>query len=249
MLNTKVISVSAGIGFVLSFIFGLFSKSGFGKILLTALIFAVVFAVLSILISFVYSKFLEVEGSAENTKTESEDFIKNNSSVGQNVNIVIADADLEQSGSSNHFNVGDNHQMLNESDISSDVNYNDNIKPDDEIKDNGFVPVRKSENPNNISGKEAVKPENIKQNEAAVHADRELDNSLDTLPDMEGFKVESNTGTGNEENGDGEFISVDDDSFVSSATSYKQSDVNPADIGDTSLMAKAISSILAEESN
>lgn len=246
MLNTKLTSISACIGFVLSFIFGLFSKSPFYKILLTAIIFAVVFAALSFVINLIYEKLLKVEDSSED-QPKAEDFI-NNGTVGQNVNIVISDAELEQSASHNHFDVGDNHQMLNESDFAKkDKKESDEI---DVISDNGFVPVRKAETVNNFSGTEAVNPGDTKSNSAKEAENIMSDDSLDVLPDMEGFKVSNDSGSGNQNgNSDDDLINIDDDSFVSSATSYKQSDVNPAENIDTSLMAKAISSVLAAESD
>ena len=45
MKNIKFVSFSAGAGFILSLTFGIFSKSGILKVLLTALAFALIFAV------------------------------------------------------------------------------------------------------------------------------------------------------------------------------------------------------------
>ena len=62
-INIKFISISAGIGFVLSLFCGFFSHSSFIRILLVALLFAIVFAIIAILISFLYNKFLNLDNS------------------------------------------------------------------------------------------------------------------------------------------------------------------------------------------
>ena len=58
MRSAKYIGLFAACGFVLSFVSGLFSHSSILSILLKALIFALIFGVVGLGISFVYSKFL-----------------------------------------------------------------------------------------------------------------------------------------------------------------------------------------------
>ena len=120
--NSKLIIISASAGFLLSFIFGLFSHSRFIRIFLTAVLFALIFALLAILISFVYTKFLDVDQSAGLALAGTGGAKKTSNHT---VDIVISESDLEQTGNSNHFDVGSNKQMLNDSDIKS--NYEEGL--------------------------------------------------------------------------------------------------------------------------
>ena len=61
MQNLKFLSISAGIGFVLSLVCGFFSHSSFSRIFLIALLFACIFGILGFIISFIYNKFLNLD--------------------------------------------------------------------------------------------------------------------------------------------------------------------------------------------
>ena len=63
MRNFKSILYFAIFGFLISFVFGLFSHSSFVSILIKAIIFLLIFAVLGFIISFVFSKFLDDEST------------------------------------------------------------------------------------------------------------------------------------------------------------------------------------------
>ena len=109
MINIKSISVSAAVGFVLSFLVGLISSNAFLIVLLRAAIFALVFAALAVGISFLYSIFLAEDGAevSSDGKASSKD-----SKVGNTVDIVIEDDELEDDDSGPKFFVENNRNGL-----------------------------------------------------------------------------------------------------------------------------------------
>ena len=250
MKNIKFVAICAASGFILSLIFGFFSKSGFGHIFLIALLFAVVFGALAFGISFVFDKFLSVEAVAMESSSdtsEASDGISSGtpkSQLGQHVDLIIQEEELEQSGNQNHYDVGENHQMLNDNDYAQNAAEENEPKV---VPKNEFVPVRNKETVTNFSGSESLTPaESDNRMEAIAAQEEKSGGDLDVLPDMSELNVASGGGQ------DGETIVLsdadsDEREFVSSATNYKSSDIKETEIGDASLMAKAISSILAEE--
>ena len=259
MRSAKYIGLFAACGFILSFVAGLFSHSTFLSILLKALIFAVVFGLVGSGISFVYSKFLSdgTGGDFQGDYTADSSSAPNAASVlGQNVDITIRDEELAPSESENHFVVGDNHQMLNDSDVRDPVNGNS----DEQSSSEGFVPLRKFETVKNFSGKEAVIPaeavaaqpvqestQEASAEAAAVQTNvmANLDGGIDTLPDMENFVFSESSGSNSD---DDDSILESDSEYVSSSGSHKKNDA-PAEVQDAALMAKAISSVLSDENS
>lgn len=242
MQKLKFVLFSAIGGFFLSLFFGFFSHSGPLKVILTAIICGISFGLLGGIIQFLYKKFLEVETSSE---YDSETGSKPANPVGGTVDFVVQDEDLEQTGNSNHYEVGDNHQMLNDSDISKN-NFSENAN----YSSGEFVPLRNKENFDNISGTEAVSNNYSNPvssaNKAAANFGASNGN-LDILPDMGDFVTAKSSSSSDEsDDSDVSYNSSDDSSFVQSINT---SGDNPAaEIQDASLMAKAISSILADES-
>ena len=253
MRGTKFIGVFAACGFILSFFAGLFSHSSILYILLKALISAVVFGLLGFAISFIYNKFL----SDGNTGELQGEYAADSSSasgaapsLGQHVDITIQDEELKPSESENHFVVGDNHQMLNESDVRK--------SSDAETDNSGFVPLRNFETVKNVSGTEAVIPseaiaaktepvsQTVSTNQAAIASFPNIgnDGGIDTLPDMENFVFSDGK--------DSEAVDVTESGteteFVTSSSSRTKSDA-PAEVQDAALMAKAISSVLSNENS
>ena len=235
MRNVRFISVFAAIGFILSFVFGLFSHSSFISILLKALLFGIIFVGLGFLISFIFCKFLSDTDSIDFSTDDSSE--NNNSipsaSVGQNVDIIVEDEELAPSESDNHFLVGDNHQMLKKTDIKDE-----DIDSEVERKSN-YVPVRDFETSSNFSGTESVASAELK---TSSDTDEQIDEDLDTLPDMESLSL-----SGGDDFSGGNDEAYTDSGFVSSTNTYKKSDGSTPDVKDASLIAKAISSALAEE--
>ena len=257
MRGAKYIGLFAACGFILSFVSGLFSHSSILSVLLKALIFAVVFGLVGLGISFVYSKFLS-DGSGGDFQgeygAEPSSAPAAASALGQNVDITIQDEELAPSESENHFVVGDNHQMLNDSDVKSSAAASGDA-PD---SSQGFVPLRNFETVKNFSGKEAVVPSEAvaaapaaDKNEAeeveeaqpvTESAPANAAGGLDTLPDMENFVFSESSGSGSDDDDSG----IESDSEFVSSGSRKKND-GPAEVQDAALMAKAISSVLSDE--
>ena len=245
MKNIKFIAICAASGFILSLICGFFSHSGFGRIFLVALIFGIIFGGISFGISIVYDKFLDVESTGEAIAAAAPGEQKK--TLGQHVDLVIQEEELEHTGNQNHYDVGENHQMLNDSDIKT-VKHNEGTdNPERIVEKDEFVPIRNLETVSNFSGQEAMtSAESDKRREIIAEQNQKKGEELDVLPDMSEFKVADDPSSPDTET---VIISdADESSFVQSATNYKSSDTSAGEIKDASLMAKAISSILAEES-
>lgn len=257
MRSAKSIGLFAACGFILSFVSGLFSHSSILSVLIKALIFAVVFGLLGLGISFIFNKFLS-DGSGGDFQGEYTADVAPaaaaSSSLGQNVDITIQDEELRPSESENHFVVGDNHQMLNDSDVR-----NSGSAASEKSSAQGFVPLRNFETVKNFSGKEAVipaeavavekpvessAPAEAQTTTAAVNFEtNNADGGIDTLPDMENFVFSESSGSGDDSS------DADTESeFVSSSGYHKKND-GPAEVQDAALMAKAISSVLSDENS
>lgn len=247
MKNIKFVSFSAGAGFILSLTFGIFSKSGILKVLLTALAFALIFAVLGFGLTFVYEKFLSLD-SSEIDSTKSTESKTVSSSVGNNVDIVIEDQELERSGSNNRFNVGENRSMLNTSDVVTSNNSSSVNSSIAEDSKSNFVPVRNLETLTNISGTEAVKPSAVANKSAEISESSSSKNDdLDVLPDfgnlgMPATPMSSFSSSAND--------SIDEFSDTESSSVYtsRRNDVDTDKFQNTELIAKAISTVLSDES-
>lgn len=246
MKNIKFVASFSVAGFILSLLFGLFSGAGFLHILINAIIFALVFGVLSFGISIIYDKFLAIDGdgNGEDKLAESENpdlsTVKTTPVLGQNIDFVVHDEELEQSGNSNHFDVGENHQMLNETDYNHQQSQNES-----NAGKNEFVPIRNLETVTNFSGSESITPGESANRKKVAESIISENDSLDVLPDMTEFAVAKP-----KSDDDSETIVVSDSeeaSFVHSATDLKTSDNGTGEVKDAALLAKAISSILAEE--
>jgi len=257
MRSAKSIGLFAACGFILSFVSGLFSHSSILSVLIKALIFAVVFGLLGLGISFIFNKFLS-DGSGGDFQGEYTADVAPaaaaSSSLGQNVDITIQDEELRPSESENHFVVGDNHQMLNDSDVR-----NSGSAASEKSSAQGFVPLRNFETVKNFSGKEAVIPAEAVAVEKPVESSapaedqtttaavnfgtNNADGGIDTLPDMENFVFSESSGSGDDSS------DADTESeFVSSSGYHKKND-GPAEVQDAALMAKAISSVLSDENS
>lgn len=245
MKGIKFISVFAAVGFVLSFLFGLFSHTSIVSVLLKALLFGVIFGVLGFLINIVYGKFLADDSSdfaGDYTADDDSSAAKTTSSIskGQLVDITIKDEDLEKSEGDNHFIVGENHQMLNESDIKN-RNTQGNAQ-DEGAENNGFVPLKKFETLNGLSGKESVSPNEVTAGSESTSGQVDsISDNIDTLPDMNHLDLTSGNDSDEEE-----LDTSTDSDFVSSANAGRNNGEVP-EIKDAALMAKAISSVLSDE--
>ena len=248
MKGIKLLVISAASGFILSFLFGLFSHTSIISVLLKAILFAVIFGILGLLINFAVNKFLidDLQTSADLTEAnsaENQNSSGNESKTGQMVDITIQDEELEKGESENHFVVGDAHSMLKDSDVekSGFSEQTEKSKIQQETEKKGFVPLTNFENVKNVSGKEAVSPESIPQSSASRTSFES--ESIDTLPDIGDLAFESETESESESEDDE--METDSD-YV--PLGNKKSE-NSAEVKDAALIAKAISSVLSGENS
>lgn len=251
MRNYKSILYFAIFGFLISFIFGLFSHSNFLTVLIKAIIFLLVFALLGGIISFVFSKFLDDDSTNDLSGDEgSNSSIQENNSKGKIVDLVIQDEELAPNQSENSFFVGSNRQMLNESDYSNSTN---NKTSGSENNNSGFVPLRNFETPENVSSVESVSSDSLNNNfNSSNEKVASLDSvagtnsdGLDVLPDMSSLSVvDENSSHINDDSNDR------DNGFEPLYSgSNRKSNSFVGDMPDTGLIAKAISSVLSQESS
>lgn len=240
MKNFKTVIIFSSFGFILSLIFGIFSNSKFVKIIGTALIFALVFAILGFLISFVFSKFLN-EDNLDYVNAETNSTPSANTNVGNNVDIVIEDQELESSESPNKYDVGQTVSMLNDSDVQNKERQSLSTY-EQEAQNTGFIPVRNLETLKNFSASESVKPDEVSAKEKL----NESSDELDELPNFSGF---SNSGGSSSEQPFSDVRTSDisySDTSVGSAF-YRKNEVDSDKFQNTELIAKAISSALSSE--
>lgn len=265
MRNLKFIVGFTLTGFVLSLFCGFFSHSSFLRVILQAFLFAIIFALLAIIIQVLFDKFLD-DGSAAG-ETDGVIAQESHSSVpqkGSKVDFVIQDEELPVSESENRFFVGENHQLLNESDVKKSSPQENSFQSQ---SSNGFVPLQK-ESFENLSEKEAKSPnevltnasqgfsslpesdgivKNAAQNVAAVNSaplkqevSSNSEGGIDALPDMNEVSFKS------EDDEDSEVESPFTSETGSSRSSSRAAE--GVDAKDASLLAKAISSILSGDS-
>ena len=262
MRGLKSSGMFAACGFVLSFIAGLFSHTSILSVLLKALIFACVFGLLGFAVDFVFQKFLS-DGTGGDFQG---DFTPDGSApaaaapvLGQHVDITIQDEELKKSESDNHFVVGENRQMLNDSDVRSGQSVSHS---ESGASSSGFVPLRNYETVTNVSGTEAqspvIKADSVDSGAGKTAAVNPVSappvsvfssadsGDLDTLPDMEGFSF-SEDNSSSSKNDDEVPSSGGDSEFVSTSSSRKTEE--PPEVKDAALMAKAISSVLSDENS
>lgn len=240
---------------------------------LETLLFTVLFAVLGFGISFLFGKFLDVDSDSS---AETEGVSPRTDRNGQTVDLIIKDEDLPSDEGTGQYVVGSSHQMLTKDDVrgvsaspagaqnayareqavtdqvKNDVNVTGDFASGSAGADKEFVPVRNLETLYNVSGKEAVTRDNPApardapqmSDEATYAAEAE---ELDTLPAMDNLGFESSTPSrGGEEgvNNDTDFATAGS----SGGSSRRRSEESAPEVKDAPLLAKAISTILANES-
>ena len=252
MRNMKFVIIFAACGFVLSFVFGLFSHSSFLFILIKALVSGAIFVGLGVLISFIFKKFLLDSNSFDTEPEDSPDLSQkvtdNTQKPGQIIDIVVQDEELTPSESDNHFVVGNKHQMLKGTDISKGSSKDSKAaasectpQSSDFVPMKGFETVSSSVNKSSKSVDSSAKtPE--PEVSAAKNEDTFSEEDLDTLPDMDNFNlVEDGDSLNNESD------SYSDPDLEPSASSYKKSSISVPEVKDAALIARAISTALSEE--
>lgn len=275
MRNLKFIVGFTLTGFFLSLICGFFSHSKFLHVFLQALLFAIIFALLAIVISVLFDRFLNegvtgTEGdiSGENVSSETQSVPKK----GSKVDFVIQDEDLPVSESENQFFVGENRQLLNDSDVNQKLSEDSSQMSQAKINGNeGFVPLQK-ESFENLTETEAKSELNTSNGSSSGFSslpssqtsDDNIVNKSGNAASRNNSTVSSAENSGSDsKNGDIDilpemnevsFEKKDEDTevespFVSSRVSSTSTGSSvDVDVKDASLMAKAISSILSGDS-
>ncbi|MCI6809495.1 MAG: hypothetical protein MR958_04800 [Spirochaetia bacterium] len=247
MRKIKFSCIFAGAGFLISFVFGLFSGRDIGLVLLRAIIFALIYALIGFGISFLYEKFLSDDSSdlssdSINVNPGNKDSVQK----GQVVDVTIQDEDLPQGDSLNHFVINDSHQMLNKNDTNqnaaeSAVEQTEAVENSEPVN-TGFVPLKNFETVNNFSSQEAVVAE-VTGVKASTRPSS-VDGELDVLPDMENLDFGSKTSGVSDSSSEGYEDSITE---FSSTTSSRHKSLEDVGIQDAALMAKAISSALSND--
>lgn len=98
MFNYKMIVAAAVVGFLLSFVTGLFSGVGFGLVLLRAIIFAIVLGLLASGIMFIFERFLDMDTLETSSLPKEVD-------IGGMVDISVGDDELTEEDSAPGFYV------------------------------------------------------------------------------------------------------------------------------------------------
>lgn len=114
MIKTKNLTITAVFGFVLSFLISIFSTHNFGRSLLRGILFALMFGALAMGIDYLIEKFLET-GNETNPLSEVGTG-KNQSTVGNKVDITVSDDNLTDDGDGLKFSVSGG---LNRNDVSA----------------------------------------------------------------------------------------------------------------------------------
>lgn len=116
--NVKFIIGFSFFGFLLSAVFGFNSQGNyFARVILHALIFAVVFAGLAVLIQFVFSKVLEFDSESGGDGGIAPAAAGSGASASSHsVDIVVQDEELPDDADSSQFYVGNSRQMLSPDD-------------------------------------------------------------------------------------------------------------------------------------
>lgn len=272
MKNLKFIAVFSCFGFLLSFFSGLASRgNNIGRMIFHAVIFAIVFAGLAVLINIIFCKFLGSEGDISYESNSGEGNGNPVSAPSSHaVDIMVQDEDLPQEENAPQFFVGSGHQMLSPDDVKDvaketaaaantsvvseknvQASESDSVKSGAAANSNGsdgFVPVSLGENLSNITSVEAKTESEVtkaerKASETVSAPILQDDGELDSLPDLEDLSVyqQSNSSVMDEDGID----ESTDTSDMTPATSVSAEEVTSGQ--DVELMAKAISTLLKKE--
>lgn len=209
MVNPKYICISAAVGFVLSFVIGLFSGVAFLHLIIRALIYAAVFALLSIAISYLSRTFLVPEPSLDSQQND-ENQSSSKKQSGNFVNIVVDDSTLRDDSSAPKFSVT-NPNLFGDDVLSESKKTNDSKSFDTKVQSSASSDANKDASPKNdlnSNVKQSVEPKssNIKNKAAS-----------------------SLSGKKSEKNGQNGFVSADLSSLTSTSLSKSGSSENESD--------------------
>ncbi|MBR1721013.1 MAG: hypothetical protein IJ727_00785 [Treponema sp.] len=262
MINPKYICISASIGFFLSFIIGLFSPVHFSTVILRAVLFSFICAALGAGISFVYDRFLSNENSSFSVDSDS---VMQKTNPGSVVNIVVDDSNLYDDGVSPKFTVLKKHEDLKDLDANGTVKTE--LSPQISSADSGGLSSVAQEQSSLVSDKEQDPARSSASSSAkTVSSDSSSESTfkpvslgavtsspssggtegqeqlLDELPDIAGIQPDLASDDSSSADYPVEEI-VSDSEFATGGKKMKEQPIS----GDTSVMAKAIQTLLAKD--
>lgn len=222
MFNPKVLIITAAVGFVLSFLAGLFSGISFGYILLRALISAIILVLVAIGISYISKTFLDVSVtlpvSGETTVT------------GTTVDITVADEALPEESGAPEFYVADpegiennaqnSEQGFKPAGLASVVQFSGGNTASVIDRSAGNVPVQQT-----------VVQDTVQQSSDAA---------FDELPDMNSFI----SGSDDTIDSTAETVTIPDSVKESKRIQKEQS----ADMKDSQVLAQALRTMISRDS-
>lgn len=222
MFNPKVLIITAAVGFVLSFLAGLFSGISFGYILLRALISAIILVLVAIGISYISKTFLDVSVTLP---------VSGETTTGTTVDITVADEALPEESGAPEFYVAD----------PEGIEKNDAQNSEQGFKPAGLASVVQFSGGNtasvidrsagNVPVQQTVVQDSVQQSSDAV---------FDELPDMNSFI----SGSDDTIDSTAETVTIPDSVKESKRIQKEQS----ADMKDSQVLAQALRTMISRDS-
>lgn len=222
MFNPKVLIITAAVGFVLSFLAGLFSGISFGYILLRALISAIILVLVAIGISYISKTFLDVSVTLP---------VSGETTTGTTVDITVADEALPEESGAPEFYVAD----------PEGIEKNDAQNSEQGFKPAGLASVVQFSGGNtasvidrsagNVPVQQTVVQDSVQQSSDAA---------LDELPDMNSFI----SGSDDTIDSTAETVTIPDSVKESKRIQKEQS----ADMKDSQVLAQALRTMISRDS-
>lgn len=131
MNRTKFIAFFSVLGFLFSFVIGLFSRVSILWLFVRALIFAVVFFILAFALYAFYEKFINTDSMDEGFDSSSQ-----SQNLAQKIDLVTPDEPLPVDNNASQFYVGNRHQMLNREDYFASSQSNGSESPFENQEEN-----------------------------------------------------------------------------------------------------------------
>lgn len=222
MFNPKVLIITAAVGFVLSFLAGLFSGISFGYILLRALISAIILVLVAIGISYISKTFLDVSVTLP---------VSGETTTGTTVDITVADEALPEESGAPEFYVAD----------PEGIEKNDAQNSEQGFKPAGLASVVQFSGGNtasvidrsagNVPVQQTVVQDSVQQSSDAA---------FDELPDMNSFI----SGSDDTIDATAETVTIPDSVKESKRIQKEQS----ADMKDSQVLAQALRTMISRDS-
>lgn len=222
MFNPKVLIITAAVGFVLSFLAGLFSGISFGYILLRALISAIILVLVAIGISYISKTFLDVSVTLP---------VSGETTTGTTVDITVADEALPEESGAPEFYVAD----------PEGIEKNDAQNSEQGFKPAGLASVVQFSGGNTVSVIDrSAGNVPVQQTVVQDSVQQSSDAAFDELPDMNSFI----SGSDDTIDATAETVTIPDSVKESKRIQKEQS----ADMKDSQVLAQALRTMISRDS-